>query len=147
MRASQHRGNVKSLACELVPSAYGFVDPADGDPAKYTMIIQENRDRVETLKTKKSFVYLVRVPRMAYPSALMDVRMPMSQNPKDRTVYDSMYRNRIISKIVNTIWFNGMNSDGIKYATYFSPFPLATLVFVVTAVCCSLDTFNHTDSE
>ena len=40
----------------------------------------------------------------------------------------------IIQKIVNTMWFANKNDEGIKYQTWFKPFPLPALALILTAV-------------
>jgi len=40
----------------------------------------------------------------------------------------------IIQKIVNTMWFANKNDEGIKYQTWFKPFPVPTLALILTVV-------------
>ena len=45
-----------------------------------------------------------------------------------------LYRNKILQKIVNAMWFANKHDEGIKYPEYFKPFPMPTLALVLTAV-------------
>ena len=45
----------------------------------------------------------------------------------------------IIQKIINIMWFANKNDEGIKHHTWFKPFPLPTLMLVLSAVSIILD--------
>ena len=45
-----------------------------------------------------------------------------------------LYRNKILQKIVNAMWFANKHDEGIKYPEYLKPFPTPALALVLTAV-------------
>ncbi|KAH7919794.1 hypothetical protein BV22DRAFT_1133585 [Leucogyrophana mollusca] len=53
-----------------------------------------------------------------------------------------MYKQKIIAKIIITQWFTNLQADGIRYAEYFTPFPLNTIAFVCTAIECAIDEWS-----
>ncbi|KAG6376830.1 hypothetical protein JVT61DRAFT_1856 [Boletus reticuloceps] len=124
-RVPQLRGQVKSLACDKVKAAYGFIDPqenGDGASRVDANMIEANRLLVEALKYKSTFAYL---------------------DPRDRSVPNSMYRNPLILKVIKTVWFSDVHADGVRFGTqYFSPLPVKVIAFVLTAIECAIDEWS-----
>ncbi|KAF8120118.1 hypothetical protein EV363DRAFT_1192076 [Boletus edulis] len=123
-RVPQLRGQVKTLACEKVKSAYGFMDPqesGDGGPRGQVNVVEANRTLVEALKHKSTFAYL---------------------DPRDRSIPNSMYRNPLILKLIKTVWFCDVHADGVRFTRYFSPFPVQVVAFVLTAIECAIDEWS-----
>ncbi|KII89828.1 hypothetical protein PLICRDRAFT_52973 [Plicaturopsis crispa FD-325 SS-3] len=131
MRVSQVRGQVKTIAVNLVEPTYGFTavgeshsgSDSEGDDTNEATAaaIAKNRALVETLKCKAAFSRL---------------------DPHDATIKGSLYRNRIIQKVLNQQWFRNAQADGLRFSEHFSPggcIPLATIALIMTAVECAID--------
>ncbi|KAG2113452.1 uncharacterized protein F5147DRAFT_571379, partial [Suillus discolor] len=123
---TQVRGQVKDIARSLVMKTYGFVsiedceDEEGDDEIKLTQ--QANCELYKKLKTKSTFAYL---------------------DPNDKTIPNSLYRNKITSKIINKQFFSDAHADGVKYPQYFTDgIPLKLIAFVLTAVELALDEWH-----
>ncbi|KAF8432262.1 hypothetical protein L210DRAFT_3353171, partial [Boletus edulis BED1] len=120
----QLQGQVKTLACEKVKSAYGFMDPqesGDGGPHRQVNMVEANQTLVEALKHKSTFAYL---------------------DPRDRSIPNSMYRNPLILKLIKTVWFCDMHADGVRFTRYFSPFLVQVVAFMLMAIECAIDEWS-----
>ena len=49
-------------------------------------------------------------------------------------LHKGLYCNKILQKIVNTMWFTNKHDKGIKYPEYFKPFPMPTLALNLTTI-------------
>ncbi|KII91100.1 hypothetical protein PLICRDRAFT_28925, partial [Plicaturopsis crispa FD-325 SS-3] len=121
MRASQVRGALKGLAVGLVEPAYGFSPIGDSDFDSEGTVngqdaaIAQNRELVKKLKSKAAFSRL---------------------DPHDETLKNSLYRNRIIQKLLNQQWFRNAQADGLRFPEHYSPsgrIPLVTIALIMTA--------------
>ena len=45
-----------------------------------------------------------------------------------------LFRNKNIQKVVNAMWFENKQDDGVSYPEYFKPLPDVTVALVLTAV-------------
>lgn len=102
-----------------------------------------NRDLVEKLKHKSAFARLVSSQLHVFTCNSDGLFFTLTdQDPHDPTVKNSLYRNKIVQKLVNQQWFSGMQADGIRLAEYYAPdgecLPLTTIALVLTAVSITL---------
>ncbi|KAF8891710.1 hypothetical protein BD779DRAFT_1468650 [Infundibulicybe gibba] len=54
-------------------------------------------------------------------------------------VYKGLYRNPIIQKGINVIWFRNKFDEGIEFSDMFDPIPIEAIAFVLTAVEAAID--------
>ncbi|KII83452.1 hypothetical protein PLICRDRAFT_58399 [Plicaturopsis crispa FD-325 SS-3] len=127
MRASQVRGTLKALAVNLMEHVYGFTPIGDIDLDSEDTVqqqdaaIAQNRELVGKLKSKSAFSRL---------------------DPHDEKLKNSLYRNRIIQKLLNQQWFRNPQADGLRFPEHYSPggcIPLVTIALIMTAVECAID--------
>ncbi|KAF8882080.1 hypothetical protein BD779DRAFT_1473052 [Infundibulicybe gibba] len=112
-RNSQLRGEAKSKMALLVGATYGF---NSGNGRK---TITANRNLAESLKHEGGFVYKI----------LGDETTPRR----------GLYRNPIIQKGINVIWFRNKFDEGIEFSDMFDPIPIEAIAFVLTAVEAAID--------
>ncbi|KIM62578.1 hypothetical protein SCLCIDRAFT_1175667, partial [Scleroderma citrinum Foug A] len=112
-RGLQVHGKLKTKLHPLVEIIFNF------HSSQTKLAIKKNRALVEELKEGANFAFKHR-------ALVQDNRRGFLKAP-------------IIQKIVNTMWFANKNDEGIKYQTWFKPFPLPTLALILTAIECCID--------
>lgn len=56
----------------------------------------------------------------------------MANSEADRK---GLYRNKMIQKVINSMFFANKHDEGVVYTDLFNPIPTATIALVLTAVC------------
>ncbi|KAH9926045.1 uncharacterized protein B0H18DRAFT_876831, partial [Fomitopsis serialis] len=115
-RTFQCRSELKSKIKSLVESSYGFSKTSAPEA------ILQNRVRAENLKFESAYVY--EEPALGQRS---------------HAERKGIYRNPIIQKAVNAMWFVNKNDEGVVYRDFFEPFAIEALAFVLTAIHCGID--------
>ncbi|KIJ62062.1 hypothetical protein HYDPIDRAFT_30876 [Hydnomerulius pinastri MD-312] len=123
-RLSQMHGRIKDTARDFLISTYGFIplhDCVGFSDNEIAQVKEKNRELVSQLLHKSAFAY---------------------HDPHNRNLPGTMYRQRLIAKIIVTWWFKNMKADGICYTSYFSALNVCLLAFILTAIECSIEEWS-----
>ncbi|GLB45402.1 hypothetical protein LshimejAT787_2200650 [Lyophyllum shimeji] len=112
-RGSHLRGELKTKARPLVEAFYGF------ESGQNRKIIASNRETAEWLKEHSRFVYKI------------------ADDDINKCV--GLYQSKLIQKIVNAMWFQDKQDEGVLFVDEFRPFPISALALVLTVIECCLD--------
>ena len=58
----------------------------------------------------------------------------MQENHEDHTQRRGLYRNPLLQKIINVMWFQNRQDEGVVYNKYFHPMKAETIALVLTVV-------------
>ena len=128
-QGSQMRGEVKTKIRELVASTYRFRVSQSSKSREY------NFKRAATLKEDLNFTYKVSrnftlKGRVTKPAQELTFATPEG-NVSGRK---GLYRNIIIQKALNAVWFAHRRDEGVLFSQMFDPVPLPTIALILTAV-------------
>ncbi|KAF9562391.1 hypothetical protein CPC08DRAFT_381138 [Agrocybe pediades] len=112
-RGSHTRGELKTKARPIVETFYKF------ESGHNKKTIAKNRELAESLKDEMGYAYEVH-----------------HADPAQRK---GLYRNPLIQKIVNAMWFRNRQDIGVTYDSFFSPFRHETIALVLTVIECCID--------
>ncbi|GLB39847.1 hypothetical protein LshimejAT787_0705000 [Lyophyllum shimeji] len=112
-RGSHLRGELKTKARPLVEAFFGF------ESGQNRKIIAKNRERAEWLKEHSRFVY--------------------KNADDDIARCTGLYQNKLIQKVVNAMWFQDKQDEGVLFVDDFRPFPIPALALVLSVIECCLD--------
>lgn len=112
-RGSHLRGELKTKARPIVETYYDF------ESGIHQKIIARNRDVAEELKDGYGYTY--------------------KQNHRTHSERRGLYKNPLIQKIVNVMWFRNRQDEGIKFNKYFHPIKPEMVALVLTVIDCCID--------
>ncbi|KAF8954315.1 hypothetical protein BDZ97DRAFT_1913946 [Flammula alnicola] len=112
-RGSHTRGELKTKARPIVETFYSF------ESGQNRKIIAKNRGLAEALKDEYGYAYKV--------------------HDADHMKRKGLYKNPLIQKIINTMWFRNRQDEGVIFEGYFRPIRPETIALVLTVIDCCID--------
>lgn len=123
-RSSHVRGELKTKVKPLIEMMYEFA------PGESREDIAANRALAEDLLDHSGFYYKVcSIPDNHCRTCL--IPLYHAQNLEDRK---GLLQNPLIQRVVNMMWFQNKNDEGVVFSDYFNPIPIPALALVLTAV-------------
>lgn len=130
-RGSRIRGLAVSCVRSIVSQYFGF-KRGTSDTIKAS-----NVALYKSMKTDAAFHYKV---RSNYDMLKELTSTALQQDPLAQTGF---CQGKIMSEVLNTVWFDGKRSPGVIFDNLFNPIPLETLAFIFTVVRYSVWTFTY----